>query len=309
VEADSKSAVVLEIKGNSLDDGPGIRTVVFLKGCPLSCAWCHNPESKRTGRELSFDSAKCIGCNSCIDICGENALVSKYPDFVDRERCTLCFKCADACPSGALSQVGREMSVPQILEEILPDKPFFDNSGGGVTLSGGEPVAHPDFVSDLLQALKKKHIHTLVETSGHFHLDAFMEKLYPFIDMMYFDLKLIDRAAHKLYCGVPNDRIIENLTYLSKIAPRDRKPLLPRVPLVPGITDTRENLEGIAELLVSLGLKRATLLPFNPLWHEKRKKIGALPSLQKDPRLTEFMAQERIEDCKAIFASFEIRLF
>ena len=199
------------------------------------------------------------------------------------------------------------MSVPQILEEILLDKPFFDNSGGGVTMSGGEPTAHPDFVSALLQALKKKHIHTLVETAGHFHLDTFMEKLYPFIDMIYFDLKLIDRAAHKLYCGVPNDRIIENLTYLSKIARSDHKPLKPRVPLIPGITDTRENLEGIAGLLVSLGLKRATLLPFNPLWHEKRKKIGVVTSLKKDPRLTEFMAKERIEACRAVFASFEIK--
>ena len=137
-----KTPLIMEIKGNSLDDGPGIRSVVFYKGCPLSCVWCHNPESKKASMEISFDANICIDCGSCRDVCPQKALARQNRFYIDRSKCTLCFLCVDACPSGALDKVGKTMYVDEIIKKILPDKPFFDTSGGGVTLSGGEPTLY-----------------------------------------------------------------------------------------------------------------------------------------------------------------------
>ena len=161
---DTRTPLILDIKGNSLDDGPGIRSVIFFKGCPLSCVWCHNPESKKTGAEIAFDGGRCIDCGTCREVCPEKALSRENPFYIDRSRCPLCFDCVQACPSGALEQVGKEMSINEILEKIVPDKPFFEVSDGGVTLSGGEPTLFMDFAAKLLVALKQQKIHTLVET-------------------------------------------------------------------------------------------------------------------------------------------------
>jgi pyruvate formate lyase activating enzyme len=200
VEEPLKAPLILEIKGNSLDDGPGIRSVVFFKGCPLSCRWCHNPESKSPGIEIGFDAGECIACGTCLETCQETALSQDNPFFIDRSRCNLCFACVDTCPSGALSQVGSPMTTDAILQAILKDSVFFHNSGGGVTLSGGEPTMFADFTSDLLKALKEAGIHTLVETCGMFDLGLFEKKLYPFVDMIYYDIKLMDAKAHMASC-------------------------------------------------------------------------------------------------------------
>ena len=148
------SPLVLEVKGSSLDDGPGIRTVVFFKGCPLSCVWCHNPESKKRGVELSFDSKRCVGCEECIKICRYEAISEKNRFFIDRDKCTLCFECVENCPSGALEQSGKTLSIEWLLTEIKKEKPFYNASGGGVTLSGGEPLLHMEFVTELLKQIK-----------------------------------------------------------------------------------------------------------------------------------------------------------
>jgi len=235
-----QSPLILEIKGNSLDDGPGIRSVIFFKGCPLSCIWCHNPESKKAAIEIAFDARKCIDCGSCRKVCNHNALSRENPFYIHRTQCTLCFNCVEICPSGALDKVGRKMSIDDILEKILPDKPFFDSSGGGVTLSGGEPTLFMKFTAELLNALKQHHIHTLIETSGYFDLERFMDTLYPHLDTIYFDLKIMDSHDHKKYCGVPNEKILDNLMQLAAFCRHDGKKLLPRTPLIPRITDTEK---------------------------------------------------------------------
>jgi pyruvate formate lyase activating enzyme len=299
--------LILEIKGNSLDDGPGIRTVVFYKGCPLSCIWCHNPESRETGVEISFDQTACIGCDTCIGTCPEKALSRENPHFIDRSRCSLCFLCTDACPSGALSRVGVEMSVEDIMNRILPDKLFYDNSGGGVTLSGGEPAMFMDFTSELLKKLKSAGINTLMETCGLFSFDAFESRLLPFLDAVYFDIKLFDSEEHRRYCGVPNETILGNFKLLLDAASRRGTMLLPRTPLVPGITDTEPNLSSIAGFLKMHGVQKADILPYNPLWFDKCSKIGADAPFQTDEAKRTWISKERLLRSKEIFRDHGIR--
>ncbi|HON79562.1 MAG TPA: glycyl-radical enzyme activating protein, partial [Spirochaetota bacterium] len=261
--------LVLEIKGNSLDDGPGIRSVVFFKGCPLSCVWCHNPESQGAAAELSFDGEKCIRCGTCSFLCGLGALSETNPGFVDRGKCDRCFACVQECPSGALSLMGTAMTPEEIAARVLCDKPFYDTSGGGVTLSGGEPTLFMNFTSRLLQILKAEGVHTLVETCGFFQYDNFSAAILPYTDTVFYDLKIFDEGAHKKYCGVPNGTILENFVKLADTARSGGPELLPRVPLVPGITDTPENLRAIAAFLREHSIDEARLLSYNPLWRAK----------------------------------------
>jgi pyruvate formate lyase activating enzyme len=296
-----KSPLILEIKGNSLDDGPGIRTVVFFKGCPLSCIWCHNPESKDPGLEISFDEKACIKCDTCLDVCKGKALSRNNPHFIDRSLCNLCLDCTGACPSGALSRVGLEMSIDDIVNKVLADKPFFDNSGGGVTLSGGEPTMFMDYTADLLMKLKDAGIHTLIETCGLFNFDAFKKKVLPYVDAIYFDIKLYDTQDHHRYCGMRNESILNNLERLLAEASSDKKMILPRIPLIPGITDTEANLCSIALYLKGLGVHSADILSYNPLWFEKCSKIGLDTPFQTDNAKKTWISKERLLRAKEIF--------
>jgi pyruvate formate lyase activating enzyme len=294
--------LLFEIKGNSLDDGPGIRTVVFFKGCPLSCVWCHNPESQKPEAELSYDARRCAGCGRCMDTCTEDALAREHPYFIDRRRCTLCFACVNECPSGALARVGYEMSVHDVIQKVVSDKPFFDNSGGGVTLSGGEPTLYMEYASDLAKGLKNKGIHVLLETCGLFSHDRFRKVLYPYLDTIYYDIKLHDARGHKRFCGVTNAIILDNFVRILRDSEKNGPSVLPRTPLVPGITDTDANMKAIAGFLKENDVKQAALLPYNPLWHEKSWSIGSQNELNRDPKMNTFMAREKIERCKSIFA-------
>ncbi|RJP41470.1 MAG: glycyl-radical enzyme activating protein [Desulfobacteraceae bacterium] len=301
-----KHPLILDIKGNSLDDGPGIRSVVFFKGCPLSCVWCHNPESKKTGSEIAFDPAECVGCDTCLTVCPEKVLSRRNPFFIDRDRCTLCFACVDECPSGALSRVGREMTVDEIVAAVVRDKPFFDTSGGGVTLSGGEPTLFPDFLARLLAALKAEGIHTLLETCGQFNEAGFMEQALPLVDIIYYDIKLIDPDLHKKYCGVANRTILENFIRLTKSAGKGKFMLLPRTPLIPGITATPENLSAIAKFLADHDIKNAQLLPYNPLWPAKNQKIGIAEPKKTTDDSGNWIPREQIMAYQSIFADHGI---
>ena len=297
-----KAPLILEIKGNSLDDGPGIRSVVFYKGCPLSCVWCHNPESKKSTAEISFDAKECIDCGACRDICPEKALSRDNRFYINRDKCTLCFLCADACPSGALERVGKTMSIDDILKKVLPDKPFFDTSGGGVTLSGGEPALYMEFTSQLLKTLKQHNVSTLLETCGYFNLDTFMDMLYPYIDTIYFDIKIINSIAHEKYCGHSNENILENFKQISNMVKHDGKIFLPRTPLIPDITDTEANIRGIAVFLKSLDIAEASLLAYNPLWHEKSDKIGVEDPYKNSKSMASFLENAVLKRCRDIFA-------
>ena len=300
--------LILEIRGNSLDDGPGIRSVVFFKGCPLSCVWCHNPEGKRADQEIAFDANECVGCGTCLTLCPESALSRANRCFIDRTRCSLCFKCADACPAGALSRVGREMTAGEIADGVMKDKPFFDTSGGGVTLSGGEPAMFMDFTAELLAGLKARGIHTLLETCGLFDMQKFQSALLPHLDAVYFDIKLINDGAHRRFTGASNHRILDNFTKLVDWTQGTSIKVLPRTPLIPGITDTDANMKGIASFLAQIGVKKAALMSYNPLWHAKAQKIGVDDPLGREKSMTTWMDPARVEGCKAAFMNAGIAL-
>ncbi len=300
-----KTPLILDMRGNSLDDGPGIRTVVFFKGCSLSCSWCHNPESKKTTAELSFDESECVGCDACIAVCEKKALSRKITGFVDRKKCLLCFLCTEVCPSGALSRVGREVSVKEIMATIARDMPFYRNSGGGVTLSGGEPTMFMDFASQILQECTKKKIHTLLETCGYFDWNEFEEKILPWIKMVYYDIKIMDPVLHKEYCGVSNKRILENFVKLASCAAERKIALQTRTPLVPGITDTSENLQAIAHYLSALRISSASLLPYNPMWKKKTMRLG-INDEGSAPKTESWMENNHIDKCRSIFARYGI---
>ena len=298
--------LILEIKGNSLDDGPGIRTVVFFKGCPLSCIWCHNPESKSSDAELSFDRNECVGCGACESACPEEAIDRTRPYPVNRGKCTLCFRCCDVCPSQALSPVGSAMTAQQIITIIERDIPFYNTSGGGVTLSGGEPALYMDFVSHLLRPLKDRKIHTIIETCGFFNNRRFMDLVYPYLDAVYMDLKLFDREDHRRYCGVPNDAILDNFRNLHELYLNGGIEVLPRIPLVPGITATGENLRDLVGFLKNCNASRVALLPYNPLWPAKSDKIGAGNAMPSGECMKGWMPAAEVKRCEAIFDGFEI---
>jgi pyruvate formate lyase activating enzyme len=282
--------------------------VVFFKGCPLTCRWCHNPECKSLSHEIAFDAAECIGCKTCIETCQEAALSTDNPFYIDRNKCSLCFDCVDSCPSGALSQVGQPMTIDSILQTALKDKTFFDNSGGGVTLSGGEPTMFVEFTSDLLKALKKAGVHTLVETCGMFDLSEFEEMLYPFIDTIYFDIKLIDSGEHQYFCGASNDRILANFRHLQKKFLDGYAEIIPRTPLIPGITDTAQNLDAIAHFLGECNATTTQLLEYHPLWLAKNRKIGCEDSLGSNEDMQHFMPPEKLDACRCLFEAKGIQV-
>jgi pyruvate formate lyase activating enzyme len=296
-----KNPLILEIKGNSLDDGPGIRSVVFFKGCPLSCIWCHNPESKKATAEISFDAKECVGCNTCVETCANKALSKENPFFIDRKLCNLCFACVETCPSGALEQVGQDLGVPGIVERVIKDKPFFDTSKGGVTFSGGEPTRHLSFLAKAATALKELGVHVLLETCGHFDYEIFNELVYPHVDLIYFDIKIMDSDDHKRYCGRPNETILENFRKLYGRYREGGVEILPRTPLIPDITDTNENLSAIVSLYREEKVHTTQLMPYHPLWQEKNRKLGSPPLSLTGNKLGEWMAKDRIKACEKIF--------
>ncbi len=292
---------IFDIKGNSLDDGPGIRTVVFIKGCPLNCFWCHNPESKRKRAELSFDKEKCVACGTCTDVCPENAISLDDPNAIDRDTCSLCFSCVKECPSEALACIGEKMEITDIVTKIQRYKSFYATSGGGVTLSGGEPTLFMDFTSDLLKWVKRESIHTLIETCGLFDYKRFNDLVLTYVDMVYMDIKFIDSNMHQQYCGTGNEQILDNFKTLYQQSCNGRFELLPRIPLIPDITDSMENLEAIACFMENLRVKKIALLPNNPLWFDKCHQIGQYLNTRGDDPMREWYTNDQVEAFKVVF--------
>lgn len=295
-----ESPLVLELKGNSLDDGPGIRTAVFFKGCPLSCIWCHNPESKSVEAELSVSLADCIGCGTCRSVCPQGAADPSRPGIVDRTKCVRCFTCAQSCPPKALQRVGVQMSMDEIVRKCEADKPFYDVSGGGVTLTGGEATLFPEWVGELAGRLNERGIRVHLETCGMFNYGKVRESLLQHLSSIYMDVKIIDREAHRKYCGAYNDVILDNFRKLVTDSADMGFAFLPRTPLIPGITDTDENLEAIARLYRETGVNRTELLPYNPTWYVKTEKLGVSLADELEG-LTSWQSNEKIEHCKDIF--------
>jgi len=280
---EKRHPLIADLKRNALDDGPGIRTTVFFKGCPLSCIWCHNPECQEAGPELLFNPAECRNCHECLRACPQGAMALDDPARIDRERCRRCGLCVEACPGSGRKMIGKFYPAEELARLLVQDLTFFKNSGGGVTFSGGEPAVFLDYLGDLARLLKEKGIHLNIETTGFFNLQKFAEKVLPFLDLIYFDLKFIASSLHSRFTGQPNAEILENFRELIR---RNSVPILPRIPLIPEVTATRENLQAIARFLKELGIQHLALLPYNPLWIPKAKNLGRNPEYRRESWLT-----------------------
>ena len=267
----STRPLVVDIKRHSLEDGPGIRSVVFFKGCPLRCIFCQNPEAQEPGAEIAFFARKCFFCGKCEKVCLQGAIELDSPGRINREKCIRCGQCAHACPDGALKLVGHYYAVERLSEILLRDLPYYRHSGGGVTLSGGECTLYPDYLEALLQSLKTRNVHLVLETSGYFDYDTFTKKILPHIDLIYYDIKIAEPLSHAEYTGQSNHRIIKNFCRL--IVDKNVE-VHPRIPLVPGITATRDNLTSIVNFLWEAKAANITLLPYNPLGIEMAVNLG-----------------------------------
>jgi len=263
--------IVFDIKRYSIHDGPGIRTTVFLKGCPLVCRWCHNPESQTPGLEPVFRGDRCIRCRVCVDACPGNAISwSEAGPVTDRAACACCGSCAAACHAEAREMAGTEMSVDQVMAQVERDTAFYDESAGGVTFSGGEPLAQPEFLLALLRTCRGKDIPTALDTVG-FAPWEILDRLRGFVDLFLYDLKLMDDAKHRKFTGVSNEAILSNLESLSRL----RHAVVLRVPVIPGVNDDDENIRGIGTFAAALPvLKGIHLLPYHGLGVEKYGRLN-----------------------------------
>jgi len=262
------AGLVFNIMRFSLHDGPGIRTTVFLKGCPLRCAWCHNPESQSSSIEVLYFEDRCVRSGECVPACPHGALRLDGRLVLDELRCQRCGYCADACPSAARQIVGRWMTVPEVIAEVTKDRVFFDSSGGGVTVSGGEPLMQPDFLETLLKACRARGLHTVLETSGCGAADV-LRRIAPDVGLFLYDLKAMDPEQHQRLTGARNAQVLQNLALLAELG----RPVIVRVPVIPGVNDGEGELEAISRQLASLGLRRIDLLPYHRIGSEKYRRM------------------------------------
>ncbi|MBI2859786.1 MAG: glycyl-radical enzyme activating protein [Chloroflexi bacterium] len=280
--SESVRGIVFNIQDYCIHDGPGVRTTVFLKGCPLRCQWCSNPESIGAGRELGFVEDRCTKCGKCIPVCPEGVISAGDGGLVqvDRTKCTGCGKCVEVCPADALTVYGREMTSEELFEEVRKDEIFYRGSGGGVTVSGGEPLQQPELVLRLFQLCREAGIHTAIETTGHTS-PATLNKVLGLTDYVLYDLKHLDSGVHQQKTGQPNKLILEN----ARIVASSGKPFLFRMPLVPGVNDSAENIRATAEFIKGLraGEARIELLPYHRLGSVKYKGLGSRYSLEGVP--------------------------
>lgn len=261
---------VFNIQRYSIHDGPGIRTTVFLKGCPLTCWWCHNPESQELKQEIIYNYKKCIGCGDCINICSNNAIVYNKNRFIrDRIKCNLCGKCAETCPTEAIEMIGRKMTVEEVMKEIEKDMVFYEESGGGVTFSGGEPLMQPEFLESLLDVCKEKGIHTALDTSGYGEW-GIISKILKKVDLFLYDIKHIDNDKHMKFTGVSNELILSNLKRLVL----GNAEIWIRIPVIPEVNDDEESILEIGKFVLSLNLEKIFLLPYHNIAADKYKRLG-----------------------------------
>jgi len=267
----SQTGLVFDIQRFSIHDGPGIRTTVFLKGCPLHCPWCHNPESQAPVPELLLWPERCIGCAACLDACRHGAIARDGTGVItDLALCTACGACAEACYAEARVLVGRTMSVAQVMAEVERDVVFYDQSGGGVTLSGGEPLAQSDFLLALLRALRRRGLHTALDTCGHAPWQV-LDRVRPYVDLFLYDLKLMDDARHRRITGVSNATILDNVRALAAAGHRLRL----RVPIIPGVNDDEANVRALGAFAAALpGLDGVDLLAYHPTARDKYRRLN-----------------------------------
>jgi len=291
---DSSAGMIFDIKKFAVHDGPGIRTTVFFKGCPLNCIWCHNPESISPKPQLVFFQQKCIGCRKCMEVCPTGALAERDgARRYDGEKCRMCGRCVEVCYAEAWVMQGRSATVTEIIEEIEKDRPFYENSGGGATFSGGEPMMQPEFLRSLLIECKNRGLHTAVDTCGHAPWREF-EGMLDLVDLFLYDIKHMDPAKHKKYTGVDNGLILDNARRIDRAG----KAMWVRVPVVPGCNDDVQNMRATADFCRELvNLKRVEFLPYHRLAESKYRRLGRHYRLAG----TEPPADDRLAELKKPF--------
>ncbi|HUA62999.1 MAG TPA: glycyl-radical enzyme activating protein [Verrucomicrobiae bacterium] len=267
----SKTATIFNIQRFSIHDGRGIRTTIFFKGCPLACQWCHNPESQSFRPEVLYYEERCRHCGDCAAACPQKNIRLSGGVLTAGDRCAHCGTCAEVCVAEARRVAGRTVTVPELLAEVEKDLVFFDDSAGGVTLSGGEPASQADFAIDFLEACRSRGIHTAIETCGVAGLETFL-RLASSADLVFFDLKFIDREAHRLYAGASNTIILRNL---KAILDAGIRPVV-RIPVVPGINDTAAETGHFAWFLAGLPVQGVELMPFHRVGQDKYRRLGRL---------------------------------
>jgi pyruvate formate lyase activating enzyme len=295
-------AFIFDIKRYSINDGPGIRITLFLKGCPLSCVWCHNPEGILARQEKMYTKKKCIGCRTCMEHCPQKAI---YPTpegmKTNPEACLLCGRCAGVCPAKAMEISGVEYSVDYLMGEIEKETVFMDHSGGGVTFCGGEPLMHPALLLELLRRCKALGVHRAVDTTLYAKADVVKEVMRE-TDLFLADLKLMDSGKHRYYCGVPNERILANLRMVAE----GGKAWIVRIPLIEGVNTDDDNISRSAAFLASLPRDRKVvhLLPYHDIAGGKHEKLGTLYNAGRIPLAPP--SEETLERCRAVFKKYGI---
>jgi len=297
----SLKGLILHLQRFSTEDGPGIRTTIFFKGCPLHCLWCHNPESMSIEPQIQWLENRCIGCGTCIKTCPLGCLTKTEQGVViDRELCTGCGDCAETCPANAMELLGRQVSLDELVEELIKDQIYFEKSGGGVTLSGGEPLMQPDFAAALLHRLKKRDVNTAIDTCGVCSTSS-LDKLLLYTDIVLFDLKEAEPEKHYDFTGLHNQRIFDNLIYIRdyivKRAPE--KILWIRTPLIPEATATRDNITGLGAFItknLAGVVQRWDLCAFNNLCRDKYRRLGIAWQYASTPLMTKDAVRE-LEQC------------
>ena len=294
------SGLLMDIKRMAIHDGPGIRTTLFLKGCPLKCVWCHNPEGIAVKRQLAYFEHKCIGCGQCVDVCPRNAhSLAQTGHFLDRSACRQCGACVDVCLGDALKLYGQTVTVEDALKLVQEDRIFYGNQGG-VTLSGGEPLLQEAFVLEFLKAAKAAGINTAIDTCGFVPWKAY-EAVLPYTDIFLYDLKHINAQQHLKFTGQSNERILENLQKLSAAGTR----IEIRIPLGPGCNDDQKNLQETAVFLSKLFIEKVRVLPYHALARSKYLALGLDDTMPQVPSPD----KERVKEIVELFQNYNLPAF
>ena len=295
-------SLFFDIKRYSINDGPGIRITIFMKGCPLSCIWCHNPEGISPGKQKMYTRKKCIGCGRCVENCSSNALTLMDDGIKsDENLCTLCGRCVEVCPSMAMEMSGIEYTVDYLIHEIEKEAIFMDNSEGGVTFCGGEPLLFPDTLLELLLRCKIIGVHRAVDTALYAKAET-VAAIMRETDLFLVDLKLMDTVKHRQFCGVPNELILSNLRMIAEAG----KDFIIRIPLIEGINADEENLVRSAEFLASLPWKKkaVNILPYHEVAKGKHEKLCTVFNPDKIPLSTPSL--EKQQHCITLFSQYGI---
>jgi len=296
----SQKGIIFDIQRCSLFDGPGIRPTAFFKGCPLRCKWCHNPESQEFVREIYYNPEKCTSCMSCAAVCPKNCHVrDENGHYFNRENCIRCGACTAACPTGALQMKGYEINAAEVLDEVLKDRDYYESSGGGLTLSGGEPMAQFNFAKVLLMGAKSHGLHTCMETCGYAP-QAHYQEILPLTDLFLFDYKATDPKLHRELTGASNDLIISSLAFLYS----QKAGIVLRCPLIPGVNDSEEHLAGIAEISRRFPeLRGIEIMAYHNLGTDKSLMLGRKPEYQNKPGADDIQKEKWLTMLKSMGCS------